>query len=505
MSLHGRHLIGGEASASGSERFKATNPATGETLEPAFAEATSAEISAALGAAEQAHPRFEQAGRATRAALLRGIAEGLEALGDTLIERAHAESGLPHARLQGERGRTTGQLRAFADLLDTSEAFDVRVQPGADGAPDIRTIDRAIGPVAVFGASNFPLAFSVAGGDTAAALAAGCPVVCKAHPAHPGTSELVGAAIAAAVAKQNLPAGVFSLVQGTGHAVGAGLVEHASTRAVGFTGSYAGGRALFDLAQRRPTPIPVYAEMGSVNPVFVLPVAAGRDPAALADQLGGAVCMGVGQFCTNPGILVIRRDTADALLGALAGTITGASPGVMLHAGIAKAYDAGSRKLGAVEGVELVAEAPAADSAGSTGSPRLFRVSASTFLANPELREEVFGPSTLAVVCDDDDAIAEVAAAFEGQLTATIHADPDDYGLAQRLMPFIEQRVGRVVFNGVPTGVAVCEAMHHGGPFPASTTPRETSVGTRAIRRFLRPVCYQGVPNALLPEDLRTS
>jgi len=503
MSLHGRQLLGGTATARGQSRFTATDPSTNEALPTAFTEATPEEVAEAAQLAASAHPMFEEAGRARRATLLRTIADTLEALGETLLARAQAETGLPHGRLHGERGRTTGQLRAFATLLESADAFDVRTQAATETTPALRTIDRAIGPVAVFGASNFPLAFSVAGGDTAAALAAGCPVIVKAHPAHPGTSELVGVAIANAVRELELPPGTFGLLHGTHHAVGAALVEHPHLRAVAFTGSYAGGRALFDLAQRRPTPIPVFAEMGSVNPVFILPGAVQDDAEGLAARLVGAVCLGVGQFCTNPGVIVARTDTASRLLPAMAETFRANEPGVMLHGGIADAYDSGCHQLARFPGVELVTMGGGTMEPGARGRPQLFRVAAAEFLSTPSLRDEVFGPSTLVVECDDDDAMLAVAAAFEGQLTATVHAAAADHPTAARLMPLLEQRVGRIVFGGVPTGVAVCEAMHHGGPFPATTTPRETSVGTRAIRRFLRPVCYQDVPSALLPADLR--
>lgn len=503
MTLHGQQLIGGLATAKGSSQFVATAPSTGDALPTPFMEATEAEIDAALELASAAHPAFETAGRERRAACLQAVADGIERLGEELIDRAHAESGLPRARLEGERARTTGQLRAFATLLETADAFDVRVRPGSTESPELRTIDRAIGPVAVFGASNFPLAFSVAGGDTAAALAAGCPVVVKAHPAHPGTSELVAGAVRDAVQALELPVGTFALLQGRAYAVGEALVRHPRLRAVAFTGSYAGGRALFDLAQRRPTPIPVFAEMGSVNPVFVLPSVARRSAPDLAQQLAHAVCLGVGQFCTNPGIVVVRSDTAGAFLESMAAAMRSVAPGVMLHEGIANAYEAGCRALARTPGVELVTMGDGAMGPGANGRPQLFRVEASTFLETPSLRDEVFGPSTMVVECDSDGTMLEVAESFEGQLTGTLHADGSEHELAGLLMRALEQRVGRVVFGGVPTGVAVCEAMHHGGPFPSTTTPRETSVGARALRRFLRPVCYQGVPTELLPADLR--
>lgn len=507
MTPLGRHIIGARLQAEGTTALTDHEPYRGGERPVAYVDATLAEVERAMELAQSAHPAFEQAGRPQRARLLRGIADAIENLGDALIDCAHAESGLPRPRLVGERARTTAQLRMFADLVQSPQFLDIRLTPATPG-PQLRTIDRAIGPVVVFGASNFPLAFSVAGGDTASALAAGCPVIVKGHPAHPATSELVGRAIAETITALELPAGIFALLHAADHSIGEALVQHPAARAVGFTGSYRGGRALFDLAARRPEPIPVYAEMGSINPVFVLPGAVAADPAGLADRLGASVCLGVGQFCTKPGVVVTleNADTA-ALLGALGRAISQTRPSVMLYPGIARAYARGCATLGAIEGVEIIgrADEPSGDRAsrGLIGHPHAFSVAAATFIDTPALREEVFGPATLVVRCPDEDRLLAVARSFSGQLTATLHATPDDMVLARRLMPVLEQRAGRIVFGGVPTGVEVCNAMHHGGPFPATTAAKETSVGTRAVCRFLRPVCYQDVPAELLPEDLR--
>lgn len=507
MDLHGQNLIGNATSADGGATFTAVDPRTDTALEPKFHEATNAEVDRALRLAADAHPAFERAGREARAALLEAIADGLEALGSPLLERASAETGLPLGRLEGERGRTCGQLRLFANVAREGSYLGLRIDHG-DAArkplpkPDVRSMARALGPVAVFGASNFPLAFSVAGGDTAAALAAGCPTVVKAHPNHPGTSEHVGRAIAAAVAKCGLPAGVFSLVQGTGHEVGVALVRHPATRAVGFTGSLRGGRALYDEAAKRDEPIPVYAEMGSTNPVFVLPERMRAGGKELAAGLAGSVTMGVGQFCTNPGLVVAPSgDATDGFLTALAEGLRAVDEGPMLHAGIRRGFDARLDEVGAVAGVEVLERGTPRAKAGAC--PALLAVDAARFLASPTLHEEIFGPSTMVVRCRDAAEMQAVARALQGQLTATVHADDGDRAACAELVPILEQKAGRVLFGGFPTGVEVCEAMVHGGPYPATTDSRTTSVGTGAIARFTRPVAYQSFPQELLPEELR--
>ena len=507
MDLLGKNLIAGEPSAEGTDTFHAADPRDASALEPAFASATPSEVSRAVEAAAAAHPTFEAAGREARARLLEAVADGIEALGSPLLERASAETGLPLGRFEGERGRTCGQLRLFAKVAREGSYLGMRIDHGDPSReplprPDVRSMGRALGPVAVFGASNFPLAFSVAGGDTAAALAAGCPVVVKAHPNHPGTSELVGRVMTEAVAACGLPAGVFSLVQGPGAEVGLGLVRHPATSAVGFTGSLRGGRALYDEAARREVPIPVFAEMGSTNPLFVLPDRMATGGEDLATALAGSVTLGVGQFCTNPGLVVVQEgEGTDAFVSTLTSALAAADEAAMLHAGIRAGYDARLDEVSAVEGVTVLERTAPAGPCGARAA--LLSVSASTFLENPTLQDEVFGPSTMVVRCRDHEQALAVARALPGQLTATLHAGPGDGELVPSLLALLEQRAGRVLCGGFPTGVEVCDAMVHGGPYPATTDSRSTSVGTGAITRFTRPVAYQNFPEELLPEELR--
>jgi alpha-ketoglutaric semialdehyde dehydrogenase len=507
LDLTGAQLLGFAEARASATTFHAIDPRTATPMQPQFHDATAGEVERALELARAAHPAFELVGRERRAVLLEAIARGIEALGMQLLERASAETGLALPRLESERGRTTGQLRLFARTIREGSYLGVRIDHGDQNRaplpkPDLRAMARAVGPVVVFGASNFPLAFSVAGGDTAAALAAGCPVVVKGHPNHPGTSELVGRVVVAAVRELGLPEGTFSLVQGTSHAVGHALVSHAATRAVAFTGSLRGGRALFDLAQRRETPIPVYAEMGSVNPVFVLPVRAAADPVALGAAIAASVLMGVGQFCTNPGVLVLVRDAhSETLLAELARVLGAAPEASMLHAGIRTSYESSLARLARVPGVDVRVQAAADGPCGARGA--LLTIPARSFLAQHEAREEVFGPSTLAVLCESTDELLDVARGLDGQLTATIHAADEDHALAAELAPLLAERAGRVLFGGFPTGVEVCEAMVHGGPYPATTDSRSTSVGPNSIARFVRPVAYQNFPDDLLPNELR--
>ncbi|MGA0059055.1 MAG: aldehyde dehydrogenase (NADP(+)) [Planctomycetota bacterium] len=507
MELHGQHLIGSTTSAEAEATFTATDPRTGTPLATTFRDATPAEVDRAFQLAAAAHPGFESRGRAVRAAFLEAIAVGIEALGDPLLERASAETGLPLARLTGERGRTCAQLRMFASLVRNGSHLDLRIDH-ADRErqplpkPDLRSMQRALGPVCVFGASNFPLAFSVAGGDTASALAAGCPVVVKAHPNHPGTSEMVGRVVAEAVANAGLPKGTFSLLQGVGHDVGAEMVQHPAAKAVGFTGSFRGGRALFDLATQRREPIPVFAEMGSINPVFLLPDKLARAAVDLANGISASVTLGVGQFCTNPGVLVaVEGPGLDEFVATLADALQEVEETALLHHGIKVGYEAGLDRLCGLEGVDLVFRGSAERPCGAR--PCLATVPAKHFLDQPELHEEVFGPSTLLVVCRDRDELRAVARALDGQLTVTVQATDDELDLCRELLPVLEQKAGRVLFGGYPTGVEVCHAMVHGGPYPATTDSRSTSVGTGAIHRFTRPVAYQNMPEALLPEELR--
>lgn len=499
--LTGAALIGARDIA-GVQSFRAIDPARGEAIEPAFAEAGPEEVAQAAALAAAAFPVYRATTPEARAAFLDLIATRIEAIGEALIERAAQETGLPAARLQGERARTTGQLRLFASWVRSGGADEPRLDsPLPERKPlpraDLRLRHIGVGPVAVFGASNFPLAFSVAGGDTASALAAGCPVVVKGHPAHPGTSELVGRAIREAVAQAGLPEGVFSLVTGTSHALGAALVADPRIRAVGFTGSRAGGLALVNIATSRPVPIPVYAEMSSINPVFLLPAALKARAEALGAGFVGSLTMGAGQFCTNPGLVIaLAGEGLDLFVAAATRAVRNAAPAAMLTPGIAQAYAKGVARLGA-----QAHEVARADQEGGPNAcrPALFVTDAATFVNEPVLSHEVFGASSLVVRCRDEAEMLDVAGAVEGQLTATLHMDAADHDLAARLLPILEEKAGRILANGWPTGVEVCHAMVHGGPFPATSDPRSTSVGTLAIRRFLRPVCYQDLPEALLP------
>ncbi len=510
MQLLGQHLIGGAPSAEGHATFAGADPTTGASLPPVFREATADEIDRALGAAEAAFEPYRALPPAARAAFLRAVADEIARLGDPLVERAHAETGLPLARLTGERGRTVGQLQLFADLVEDGSWVDARIDPARPERtplprPDLRRMLLPLGPVVVFGASNFPLAFSVAGGDTASALAAGCPVVVKAHPAHPGTAELTARAVLRAAEATGMPDGVFSLLHGATAETGQRLVRHPLACAVGFTGSLRAGRALFDAAAARPVPIPVYAEMGSVNPVFLLPSAVARRGELLADGLAGSITLGTGQFCTNPGLVVTRRaPELDGFLDRLGSRVAAAAPGPMLYAGIRDAYDAGVARLRAHPGVRVVGEAAAtADPARVEGRPVVLATDAGTLREDPRLQEEVFGPSSLVVVADTPEELVEVARALEGQLTATVHGTEEELREHAALLRVLERKVGRLVVNGFPTGVEVGHAMQHGGPYPATTDTRTTSVGSAAVLRFARPVAYQDFPQSALPPELR--
>ncbi|ABL71342.1 aldehyde dehydrogenase (NADP(+)) [Paracoccus denitrificans] len=499
---HGKHLIGGDWVAS-EQRF-ASEPAHGRAHE--FSIGTVALVNRACEAAEDAFWSYGQVTCEERAAFLDTIAEEIEARAEAITEIGTQETGLPEARLEGERGRTGGQLRLFAAHIRKGDHLDRRHDPALPDRqplprPDIRMVQRPIGPVAVFGASNFPLAFSTAGGDTAAALAAGCPVVVKGHSAHPGTGEIVAEAIHAAIARTGTHPGVFSLVQGGDRKVGEALVQHPLIKAVGFTGSLAGGRALFDLCAARPEPIPFFGELGSVNPMFLLPEAI----AARAEQIGsgwaGSLAMGAGQFCTNPGIAVVLDGAdADRFVEATREALAKVGPQVMLTQGIARAYREGQARMQARNNVTPIHETR---SEGRSASPNLYQTTAGQFLEDHALSEEVFGPLGLVVRTASVDEMLHLARGLEGQLTATIHMKPADAEIACRLVPVLERKAGRVLVNGFPTGVEVVDSMVHGGPYPASTNFGASSVGTMAIRRFLRPVAYQNFPEALMPTDLR--
>ncbi|WEF24178.1 aldehyde dehydrogenase (NADP(+)) [Paracoccus sp. S3-43] len=496
----GKHLIAGEW-LTGEGTFRSA-PAHGAPHD--FSSGTVDLVNRAAEAAEEAFADYAATSRDARALFLDAIADQIEARAEAITAIGTAETGLPEARLNGERGRTTGQLRLFADHIRKGDYLDRRHDPALPDRqpaprPDLRLMQRPIGPVAVFGASNFPLAFSTAGGDTAAALAAGCPVVVKGHPAHPGTGEIVAEAIHAAIQATGMPAGVFSFIHGDSHAVGAALVQHPLIKAVGFTGSLRGGRALFDLCAARPEPIPFFGELGSINPGFVLSQALAARGAKIAEGWAGSLTMGAGQFCTNPGLIVMPKGVlADAFATAAGDALARTAPQAMLTDGIAEAYRAGASRAAGV--ATPVFEGA---SEGRNALPALYKTTAEEFLRDHTLAEEVFGPLGVIVTVTGADQMLEVAQALEGQLTATLHLDDGDMDVARRLMPVLERKAGRILANGWPTGVEVADAMVHGGPYPASTNFGATSVGTMAIRRFLRPVSYQNIPEALLPEDLR--
>ena len=508
MQLVGGNLIGGVSSTEGTVRFRGVDPRTNSDIEPVFHEATAAEVDRAVQLAADVSRAVARSSPAQRARFLRAIADELIALGPALIERAHQETALPVGRLEGERGRTVGQLRMFAALLDDGSWVDARIDRGDPTRapaprPDLRRMLVPLGPVAVFGASNFPFAFSVAGGDTASALAAGCPVVCKAHPAHPGTAELAAGAIDRAAAACDIPRGVFSLVHGWSHEVGLALVRHPHTCAVGFTGSLRGGRAILDAAAARAEPIPVYAELGSINPVFLLPSAAAERADALALGLAQSITMGTGQFCTNPGVIVgVRGDALERLTGALATHIAAAESSTMLYDQLAKGYASGVSGAQA-RGATLLAQATSDDAHRAT--PTLLRVDGEQFIAQHELRDEMFGPVSIVVVASDAAEMERIAEAMEGQLTATIQGTAEELRSHAGLVEILQRKVGRLLFNGFPTGVEVGHAIQHGGPYPASTDSRSTSVGSAAIERFVRPLCFQNFPDEALPAELRNS
>jgi NADP-dependent aldehyde dehydrogenase len=512
VKLEGLSILGyGRVKPSGTATC-AINPVTGAKLDPGYFWASAKDVDEAASLAARAFAQYCQWPAQKRAALLRRIAELFETNAPAIIERASQETALPTARLQGESARTCGQLRLFASLLEAGWWLDARVDHGDPNRkplpkPDVRSMLIPLGPVAVFSSSNFPLAFSVAGGDTASALAAGCPILVKPHQGHLGTSELVGAVITQAARESGAPEGLFSMLFGPGREVGLALVKHPLIKAVGFTGSRAGGRALMDVAAARPEPIPVYAEMGSINPVFLLPGAVASSAESLASGLHGSVTLGVGQFCTNPGLIFIQRGpSADLLLQKLQTLMQATLPGTMLTPSICAEYHEGVQKFSKVSGVKLLSNT------GSGKAPKegeacaaLFTTDATTFLANDSLMAEVFGPSTLIVECSSRSEMLAAAEKLEGQLTATVHGTPDELPNYGDLLKILQMKAGRLVCNGFPTGVEVCHAMNHGGPYPATADGRSTSVGTRAIERFTRPVCYQNFPDTALPDALKES
>ena len=502
--ITGEALIGGRSVRGAGAAFNGYNAASQAALPQPFAGVSLDQVALACELAGAAFDTFRNIDDHARADLLDTIGAGILALGDVLVEQAVLETGLPRARIEGERGRTIGQLGLFARLLRDGAwrqvAIDSALPDRTPPRPDIRMGLMALGPVAVFGASNFPLAFSVAGGDTAAALAAGCPVVVKGHAAHPGTSELVGRVIVQALRDCAMPAGVFALLPGVENAVGEALVRHPAIAAVGFTGSRQGGLALLRIAQARPVPIPVYAEMSAVNPVFLMPAALEARAERIAQEFAASLTMGTGQFCTNPGLLLgIRGEALERFADAAANAVAASAEAPMLTAGIGAAYVRGVGALAAHADVTALAHLTEA----KAGRPALFCTSAHAFMQDAALGHEVFGPAALLVVCEDLAQMRQVAEQLEGQLTATLQMDEADIDSARSLLPVLERKVGRVLANGFPTGVEVSSAMVHGGPFPATSDGRSSSVGSSAIYRFTRPVCYQNMPQVLLPPALR--
>lgn len=505
--LTGASLIGTEDRRDGPE-FRPVNPGTGEYLDPVYHDAGTADVERAAALAWDAFEAYRHTSIEQRAAFLETIATEVAALGDTLIARVIAETGIPSARAAGELARTTGQLRLFADVLREGSWLQARLdRPDPDRRPlpkpDLRQRSVPLGPVAVFAASNFPLAFSVAGGDTASALAAGAPVIVKAHPGHPGTSEMVGRAIRRAVAAHGLPEGTFSLLVSEGVGAGVALVTDPRISAVGFTGSRRGGLALMAAAAGRPVPIPVYAEMSSINPVFLLPHALAQNAETLGRAYVASMMTGIGQLCTSPGLLfLVDCPDADTFITSAAAALADAPGGAMLNATIATTFTEAAAKAADTPGVEAVARGAVDGGPRCGGAAQLLVTTADEFLRHPHLSDEVFGPSSLIVRTSEAQLVA-VTGTLEGQLTATVHAEPADHPRVAELLPRLERIAGRIVFNGWPTGVEVGHATVHGGPFPATSAPGTTSVGSRAIERFLRPVAYQNIPDELLPAEIQ--
>lgn len=509
--LQGHSILGAATHPGSGSTFAGVNPATGERLLPLFHSATPDDVNEAARLALQAFHSYGKLPGAKRAHLLRTIATGLESIAEELVQRAMQESGLPARRLQGELARTTGQLRLFANVAEEGSWVQARIDPPMPSRQplprsDIRSMLRPLGPVVVFGASNFPLAFSVAGGDTASALAAGNPVIVKAHPAHPGASELVGHVIARSLEACNLPSGLFALLFDAGTQVASALVQHPAVKAVGFTGSLRGGRALMDLAAARPDPIPCFTEMSSTNPLVVLPQALVSRGSAIAAALFDSFTLGVGQFCTKPGLVFLPADTdGDAFAEELQNRTRQASSAVMLTEGICGNFHAELKQRKNHAHIQILAEAPVTDEAGFRAVPALLQTTAEALIQHPELAREIFGPSTLLVRYTDRAQLLALAHSMEGQLTASLFGTEDDLLAFADIFQALQQKAGRILFNGFPTGVEVCHAMVHGGPYPATSDSRFTSVGSQAIFRFARPVCYQDFPQSALPEELHNA
>jgi 2,5-dioxopentanoate dehydrogenase len=508
--MNGHHFIAGQQISPTGTPFAAMNPSTSQALSGSFGEATAADVDAALQSADAAFDGLRTAAIETRAKFLDLLGEKIVALGDALLDRAHAETALPMARLQGERARAVGQCRLFANLIREGSW----AQPSIDRAipdrqplpkPDVRRVMQPIGPVVVFGASNFPFAIGVVGTDTLCALASGCSVVVKAHPAHPGTCELLAGCVYEALAEAGLPAGAFSMLHGKGNAMGAELVKHPLTQAVAFTGSLRGGRALADIAAARPTPIPFYGEMGSVNPVFVLPGALKQRAAQIAEGYVGSVTLGVGQFCTNPAVVLgLAGAELDSFVQTAAEAAAKWAPSTMLHGGICSAYAEGTAAIAATPGLQVVGKSSAEPNAtASQAACVIYRTDVTTLEANDHLKHEVFGPCSIIADCSSKAELLRFAHQMDGQLTATLHGTAEDLVEHADLLRILERKVGRIIFNGFPTGIEVCPSMHHGGPYPAASHSFFTSIGTSSIYRFVRPVCYQSFPDEALPELLK--
>ena len=503
--ITGKNYIGNTASAEGNTTYNTINPKLNENNSWSFTEATKSEIDKAAQLASKAFNFYKNVTGKERAMFLNAIAEEIEALGDALIDVYMKESGLPEGRALGERGRTIGQLKSFANLVETDKwrnsTLDEAIPDRSPAPkPEIRKILIPIGPIVVFGASNFPLAFSTAGGDTASALAAGCPVIVKSHPMHAGTSELVAIAILKAAERTGMPNGVFSHLNSNGISVGEQLVSHPKIKGVGFTGSIKGGRALYNLAANREEPIPVFAEMGSVNPVIITPNAIKERGKDIATTYANSITLGTGQFCTNPGLLLtVKDEQLEGFITDLAEKTVATSPQCMLHPNIKRAYEATKKEVVSQNGINLIASHSSDHLEANQAPAAIAKISGRDFLKNPKTHQEVFGPFSLVVVCENQSELVEVITQLEGQLTGTIIAETSDYETLHSVIDALQERVGRIIFNGVPTGVEVCESMTHGGPYPASTDSRFTAVGIHAIKRWVRPFSYQDFPSSLLP------
>jgi alpha-ketoglutaric semialdehyde dehydrogenase len=512
MNLTGKHLIGNQESAESADSFSPLNPALGTSLEPLYFEATESEIDAAVSLAVSAFDPFRRRLAEARADFLEAIANETIALGDEFLERASAETGHPLPRCASERDRAVLHTRQFAALVREGSWVDARIdlpdptrQPLP--RPDVRSLMQPVGPVAVFGASNFPIAISVLGADTMSAFAAGCPVVVKAHPGHPGTCELAARAILRAAEATRMPEGVFSLIHGKSNAVGTRLVSHPGINAAAFTGSLGGGRALYNVANSRPVPIPFYAEMGSINPVFLLPGALKTRAARIAEGFAAALTAGVGQFCTNPGLVLgLESEEWSSFTDLACERVSAFAPATMLHSGIHSAYEAGIETRLGKESLELVGQSKAkADPAKCEAAAYLFRTTQEGLLGDATLLEELFGPVSTLVSCGDPADMIAIAERLEGSLSASIHGTEADLANYRDLVTVLQRKTGRLIFNGYPVGIEVCHSMHHGGPYPATTYSHFTSIGTRAISRFIRPVCYQDWPDAMLPMELQNA